>query len=227
MNTTKKIALTFYRDWYDAIHDNGLSKDKQLACYDAIFRYAFFDEEPSDSFVRVVTSLMRSSVTREKEKQEAISKKRAESGKKGAEATNGKCRQMSANAANADFAAFPYKEQEQVLVQEQVQAQEQKKKNNNKKKSRYVVLNPPTAEEVYDYAQQRGHEIDANYFVDYYSKVGWKSGSKPIVDWKAAVRNWITNQTRYGQSNYQRSVEQHDAEFVARMQYAIETIPED
>ncbi len=32
--------------------------------------------------------------------------------------------------------------------------------------------------------------IDAQGFCDYYTAVGWRKGSTPITDWRAAVRTW-------------------------------------
>lgn len=49
---------------------------------------------------------------------------------------------------------------------------------------------PPTAEDVASYARETGRTIDAQRFVDFYSAKGWKVGSSPMKDWKAAVRNW-------------------------------------
>lgn len=52
----------------------------------------------------------------------------------------------------------------------------------------------PTAAEVYAYARSRGaSSFDAEKFIDYYESNGWKVGRNPMKDWKAAVRNWIRN----------------------------------
>ena len=49
---------------------------------------------------------------------------------------------------------------------------------------------PPTIEEVRAYCQERGNNVDAERFVDYYTSNGWKVGKNPMKDWKAAVRTW-------------------------------------
>ena len=49
---------------------------------------------------------------------------------------------------------------------------------------------PPTPEEVRDYCLQNGYGVDPDRFVDFYTSKGWKVGSSPMKDWKAAVRNW-------------------------------------
>lgn len=58
------------------------------------------------------------------------------------------------------------------------------KENNNK---RFVK---PTADEVRAYCQEKGFNVDADRFVDYYESKGWVVGKSPMKDWKAAARNW-------------------------------------
>jgi len=49
---------------------------------------------------------------------------------------------------------------------------------------------PPTVDEVRAYSVESHHPIDPDAFVDFYSSKGWKVGSSPMKDWKAAVRQW-------------------------------------
>ena len=67
-----------------------------------------------------------------------------------------------------------------------------KGKNRNKDKSlsagaRFV---PPTVEEVQAYCYNRGNQVNAQQFVDFYAAKGWKVGNQPMKDWQAAVRTW-------------------------------------
>jgi len=48
----------------------------------------------------------------------------------------------------------------------------------------------PTVTEVQEYITEKGYHMDAEAFVDFYTSKGWKVGSQPMKDWKAAVRNW-------------------------------------
>ena len=52
---------------------------------------------------------------------------------------------------------------------------------------------PPKVEEVEAYCGERGNDIDARRFVDYYAVSGWKRGGKPIEDWRALIRLWEQN----------------------------------
>ena len=49
---------------------------------------------------------------------------------------------------------------------------------------------PPTVDEVKAYCKERGNQIDADRFVDYYTANGWMAGRNKMKDWKAAIRNW-------------------------------------
>lgn len=49
---------------------------------------------------------------------------------------------------------------------------------------------PPTVKQVADYCRQRNNGIIARRFVDFYASKGWRIGTSPMVDWRAAVRRW-------------------------------------
>ena len=87
-------------------------------------------------------------------------------------------------------------------------------KGAGRKRARFV---PPTVDEVRAYAIERGRTLDADAFADrfvnYNTAAGWQlSKNKPMVDWRAAVRNWIG-----------RDVEQNAKRFSRRPPQAIRT----
>lgn len=49
---------------------------------------------------------------------------------------------------------------------------------------------PPSVEEVRAYCKERGNNVDAERFVDFYASKGWMVGKNPMKDWKACVRTW-------------------------------------
>lgn len=66
------------------------------------------------------------------------------------------------------------------------------KKSNGGKKTAFV---PPTLDEVKAYCAERGNNINAEQFIDYYEARGWElTKGRKMVDWKAAVRTWERNQ---------------------------------
>lgn len=55
----------------------------------------------------------------------------------------------------------------------------------------------PTVEEVAEYATANGYTlVDAAAFWGHYQSVGWKVGSKPMKDWKAAVVGWNAREAK-------------------------------
>ena len=63
-------------------------------------------------------------------------------------------------------------------------------KESKPKKTRFI---PPTLEQVQEYCDERGNDVDAQKFIDYYSSKGWVVGKSKMVDWKACVRTWERN----------------------------------
>lgn len=58
------------------------------------------------------------------------------------------------------------------------------------KRKRFI---PPLLEEVQAYCIERGNNVDAERFINYYSSNGWQVGRNKMKDWKAAVRTWEKN----------------------------------
>lgn len=51
-------------------------------------------------------------------------------------------------------------------------------------------FSPPSVSDVEAYCRERRNDVDPQRFVDFYASKGWKVGSQPMKDWKAAVRTW-------------------------------------
>lgn len=71
--------------------------------------------------------------------------------------------------------------------------------NNINKKEIYKEkkFKKPTLEEVKQYCEERGNNINAEIFIDFYEANGWVQGkNKPLKDWKAAIRTWENNKRK-------------------------------
>lgn len=66
-------------------------------------------------------------------------------------------------------------------------------KEKSKRESKAKRFTPPTLEEVTAYCIERGNNVDAQHFIDYYTSNGWLVGKNKMKDWKAAVRTWERN----------------------------------
>lgn len=81
--------------------------------------------------------------------------------------------------------------------EEEEQEEDRRTKSKVKALSRFT---PPAQEEVSAYCRERGNQVDAQRFVDFYAAKGWKVGNQPMKDWKAAVRTWEQRDGKPGSS---------------------------
>lgn len=65
----------------------------------------------------------------------------------------------------------------------------------NKAKRESKRFAPPSVDDVQEYCEEKGYQIDPEAFVDFYAAKGWKVGNQPMKDWKAAVRTWTRRET--------------------------------
>lgn len=66
------------------------------------------------------------------------------------------------------------------------------------KKSKDFI--PPTPEEVKKYIEEKGYNIDPNYFYEYYSSNSWKDNkNKPVKNWKLKALMWSKNNPKVSQ----------------------------
>lgn len=58
----------------------------------------------------------------------------------------------------------------------------------------------PTVEEIKNYCLERNNSIIPEKFYNYYEANGWMVGKSKMKNWKAAIRTWETNQTKFNQT---------------------------
>ncbi len=61
------------------------------------------------------------------------------------------------------------------------------KDNKDNKRGKEI---PPPIEEVKKYISEKGYDVDAERWYDFYAAKGWMIGKNKMKDWKAAVRTW-------------------------------------
>ena len=70
--------------------------------------------------------------------------------------------------------------------------QEQERGDTTRAKARFT---PPDLDAVKAYAAEMGwtrDQLDPQRFVDFYASKGWRVGSQPMKDWRAAARGWVS-----------------------------------
>lgn len=69
----------------------------------------------------------------------------------------------------------------------------------------------PSLQEVTEYCNQRGNDVNPQAFIDHYESNGWMVGKTHMKDWKAAVRTWEHGQARRpAQAQRKESVLEHN-----------------
>ena len=65
-------------------------------------------------------------------------------------------------------------------------------KSRSEKNKRFT---PPTHDEALAYFSEKGlsDSIESQKFINFYEMKGWMVGKNKMKDWKAAIRNWISN----------------------------------
>lgn len=169
-------SFVFYRSFYDALREFKTSDRSKI--YDAIFRYIFDGIEPELSGTsKAAWILIRPQLD--------ANIRRRENGSKGGrptkKETNGYEKVKPMVIENATETETETKPNVNVNVNANVNANVKVKKTAFKK---------PTVDEVSAYCRERRNSVNAERFVDFYESKGWRIGSQPMKDWKAAVRTW-------------------------------------
>lgn len=63
--------------------------------------------------------------------------------------------------------------------------------NNSLYKKGSTGFQKPTIEEIRQYCLEKGYNVDAEQFFNFYESKGWLVGKSPMQNWRAAVCTWI------------------------------------
>ena len=214
----KKETFLFYADWLNVIRD--LPSEVQLEVYQAIAEYAIYDNLIElKPLAKVAFGFIKQTIDRDTQKYISISEKRSEAGKKGGrrlknnelEESNEKQKKQllsekskksncplndNDNVNDNDISFLEKKKQksdaavsdlENENSESPLETLQAPKEQSGGGRKRFVI---PTPEEVQAYCDERKNDISGQQFCDFYSSKGWKVGSQPMKDWKAAVRTW-------------------------------------
>ena len=172
----ERKQFTFYRSFMDGIK-RIKAKAARCEAYDAIIAYALDGTEPDLDKLSDAAAL---AFVMAKPNLDSARKK-AEAGQKGGES--------KAQANSKQTASKTKANGKREREREREQDREQMLKESTKEKR--TVFKAPTVEAVAAYIREKGYPIDAQHFVDYYQRQGWKlSNGQPMKDWQSAVRLW-------------------------------------
>jgi hypothetical protein len=194
-----KKSIIIYADYISIVEELTIEQSGRL--FLAILSYIndeMADEMADDPAVKMAFRIVRNQIDRDAEKYERICKKRSEAGKKhrGNQYTRllDKLEQMEqmeqkfqngTNGTNGTDNDNDNDNDNDILLNEN-----DNKEESRKKKPAAARFVKPTIEEVQDYCNEKGYEINVPYFYNYWESKGWKRGTTSVKDWKALIRSW-------------------------------------
>ena len=214
----KKETFLFYADWLNVIRD--LPSEVQLEVYQAIAEYAIYDNLIElKPLAKVAFGFIKQTIDRDTQKYISISEKRSEAGKRGGrplknnelkESNEKQKKQLLSekskksncplndndNVNDNDISFLEKKKQKSDVAvsdlenessESPIETIQTPKEQSGGGRKKFTI---PTPEEVQAYCDERKNGILGQQFCDFYSSKGWRVGSQPMKDWKAAVRTW-------------------------------------
>ena len=188
METTTKKSFTFYRSFRDCLRKKPAKL--RLEVLETIINYALDGEIPgrfsddAESLFTLIKPLLDSNTQKAKG---AIHG-----------ALGGRPKQENKNPMgyeNKNPMGYPQEQKVETLSPIKNKDKEINKdiEKENIKEKRFVK---PTVKEVMEYCKERRNNVDPETFVNFYESKGWKVGSNPMKDWKAAVRTWEQSRSK-------------------------------
>lgn len=165
-------SMVFYRSFFEAVEDLPPEDFKQAVT--AIMRYAL--DGTADDVKGVAKSILimaRPQIDK--------NNKRYENGTRGGRKPN-------------DNQTITKTEPKRSNPKPNVNVNVNDIKENTLKSVKEKRFAPPTPEDVREYCREKGLNVDADRFVDFYESKNWYVGKNKMKDWKAAVRNWARSQ---------------------------------
>jgi len=85
---------------------------------------------------------------------------------------------------------------EEKIIELLTEIRDSLKKPEPKKRKTFVK---PSYEDVSEYCLERGKDVNAMSFINFYESKNWMIGKNKMKDWKACVRTWEKNNETIGQ----------------------------
>ena len=119
-----------------------------------------------------------------------LAERRAKLEQKRAAASKGGKRTQSKRIAELSQTDSESKADAQVRKGKERKGKDKEDKSSSISKESIKKFVKPTVEEVAEYIREKGYNVDAEQFVNFYESKGWKVGTTPMKSWTAAVATW-------------------------------------
>jgi len=200
-----KKSIVFYSNWGELIAN--LPTEAAGELIKMICAYSFEDKviDVDNPMISAMFSMIKTKLDEDADAYKEVLKKRSEAGKKGMSA-----RWSKDDAITSDNTVITNVTSDNTVIKnitpitdtdtvtDTVTDNDTDTVNDNDngtgKDKRESVhrkrFTPPSLEEVSAYCIERGNQVDAQTFIDFYESKGWKVGREPMKDWRACIRTW-------------------------------------
>ena len=184
----RREQFTFYRSYYDALKN--LPEKERAKVLFAILEYALDEQEQNKLEGVCAACFLLIRPTLDSGRIKAANRKNKTK-------TNEEQNENKAETRAEQNRKEKEKEREREVEKErEVEVERENDSSPPKAPVAARRFTPPTVEDVAAYCRERGSNVDAQRFVDFYASKGWKVGNTGMKDWHAAVRNWESRDNR-------------------------------
>ncbi|UKK52637.1 helix-turn-helix domain-containing protein [Prevotella sp. E2-28] len=99
--------------------------------------------------------------------------------------------QLASMVSLHPYTENPYLDNPDTANPPQISIEENNNLNNNTTARKVRRFTKPSVEDIDAYCKEKGYNIDAEHFWNYYESKGWVVGKSPMKSWKAAIATWI------------------------------------
>ena len=188
-----KGKFYFKESWFNAVKD--LPEGLRREVYDSIITYAFTGTcTELKPMARIAFSAIKSDIDLDRETSAQF--------RELANKRWGKCDAYAvAYASESDAYAEKEEAPKEKVTPKEIPEEEKRKEKDIDKSISKKKFSKPTITDVADYCKERGNNVNATQFFNFYESKGWMVGKSPMKDWKAAVRTWEQKDRRTSYSN--------------------------
>lgn len=184
----RREQFTFYRSYYDALKN--LPEKERAKVLFAILEYALDEQEQNNLEGVCAACFLLIRPTLDSGRIKAANRKNKTK-------TNEEQNENKAETRAEQNRKEKEKEREREVEKErEVEVERENDSSPPKAPVAARRFTPPTVEDVAAYCRERGSNVDAQRFVDFYASKGWKVGNAGMKDWHAAVRTWESRDNR-------------------------------
>lgn len=222
MKKKAKRSFIFNIEWQEVLME--YPTEVRLEVYDAIIEYAASGTlSELKPLAKMAFSFIKKEIDSNNAKYDETVKKRSEAGKKGMSSrygrmetaggdTGGKSDNGTPDAqgsvTNGNKANTCYQDVTNLTnVTDNVYVYDSdiKEKTSNEVKKKTGKFIPPSMEEVIGYIREKGYNVDAEKFINFYESKGWYVGKNKMKNWHAAIATWEKTENEHNNGNQNRN----------------------